>query len=151
MENSTTNPKVPRVFVSYSWDSDAHKKWVESLSIDLNSKYGILVILDEWDLKYGQNHVTWMSKEIGDSDRVILICTNRYVERADQQQGGVGYEGSIISAGLISNVDTFKFIPLLRDNDSGSIPRQLGARMKIDFRNDADYGKNLESPRERYS
>ena len=49
MENQN---KAPTVFISYSWDSEEHKKWVSDLSKKL-SLYGIKTILDENDLELG--------------------------------------------------------------------------------------------------
>lgn len=38
----------PTVFISYSQDSEEHKKWVLKLGTDLHS-HGVKVILDQWD------------------------------------------------------------------------------------------------------
>ena len=43
---------VPRVFVSYSHDSQAHKDWVLKLATRLLAN-GVEVILDQWDLRLG--------------------------------------------------------------------------------------------------
>ncbi len=44
----------PKVFISYSWDTengdDEHKKWVRDLATKLRS-HGVDVILDQFDLR----------------------------------------------------------------------------------------------------
>ena len=40
---------ISKVFISYSWDSDAHKEWVRQLGERLVTN-GVEVILDQWKL-----------------------------------------------------------------------------------------------------
>jgi len=49
MKGST---KQPKIFISYSWSSSQHKQWVLELAERLSGD-GVVVVLDEWDLKTG--------------------------------------------------------------------------------------------------
>ena len=42
----------PNVFISYSWDDDAHKEWVKSLA-DILLDNGVNAILDDYDTEPG--------------------------------------------------------------------------------------------------
>lgn len=135
---------APKAFLSYSHDSDAHKQWVLRLATDLMAN-GVETTLDQWDLRPGQDGVAFMAQGIAESDRVLMVCTEKYVAKAEKRSGGVGFEGLIITGELVQNIDTRKFVPLLRDNGGPQLmPNYLGARMYIDFRNDAAYPQKLE-------
>ena len=71
-----------KVFVSYSHDSPEHKRWVTDFSSNL-VKNGIDVILDQWDLGLGDDVPKFMEKAVSSSDRVLMICTESYVRKAD--------------------------------------------------------------------
>jgi hypothetical protein len=134
----------PKVFLSYSHDSEPHKQWVELLAKDLVAK-GIDVILDQWGLRFGQDTVSFMTQGITESDRVLIVCTEKYVGKADNRSGGVAFEGLIITGELVGNIDTHKFVPLMRDNEKRSMPKYLGARLYVDFCDNGKYGQTLES------
>ncbi|MFM9103985.1 MAG: toll/interleukin-1 receptor domain-containing protein [Cyanobium sp.] len=79
----------PSVFLSYSHDSGAHKAWVRKLAEDLRHG-GVDAKLDQWDLKAGADVVAFMEAGIRRADRVLLVCTRKYVSKEDQRKGGVG-------------------------------------------------------------
>lgn len=89
-----------RVFVSYSHDSDPHKAWVLKLSTDLRAA-SVDASLDQWDLAPGQDTSMFMQRGISESDRVVLVCTESYVKKAEAGSGGVGYERLILTAELV--------------------------------------------------
>src|SRR5262249_54134478 len=89
--------------------------------------------------------VRFMYNSIAESERVLLICSEKYVTKSVSGLGGVGYEGLIVSADVAQDIDTKKFIPLIRDNTSKTkVPRFLGARLSIDFSDDLNYKIKLE-------
>lgn len=47
---------------------------------------------------------------------MVLVCTDSYVNKAVAGSRGVGYERLIVTAELVQNIDTKKFIPLVRNN-----------------------------------
>lgn len=134
----------PKVFVSYSHDSEEHKNWVLTLANDLR-RNGVDASLDQWDLQLGQDTATFMSRGISESDRVLMVCTSHYVERAEGGIGGAGYEGMIVTGTLVQTIDTKKFIPVIRDNErDAKLPSFLGPRRYIDFTDGNLYQARLD-------
>jgi hypothetical protein len=78
-----------RGFISYSHDSEGHKNWVRSLAEYLLEN-GIDVVLDQWDVAIGDDLPAFMEQAIRNTDRVIAICTDAYVAKANSGAGGVG-------------------------------------------------------------
>jgi hypothetical protein len=135
---------TPKVFISYSHDSDQHKDWVRTVAIALRTK-GIDAVLDQWDLKPGQDMAAFMANGIRTADRALLICTAPYVAKAEAGTGGVGYERLIVTAEVIGAIDTIKFIPIVRNNGGPrKVPDFLGPRLYIDFSDDDQYEAKLE-------
>ncbi|MBP6014613.1 MAG: TIR domain-containing protein [Alphaproteobacteria bacterium] len=136
--------KPPKVFVSYSHDSQAHRDWVVRLAADLRSN-GVETILDQWDLSLGQDVSLFMQKGIAESDRVLLVCTETYVRKAEDGIGGVGYERLVVTAEVVQSIDTKKFIPVVRGNSSArKVPLFLGPRLYVDFSDDKNYETRLQ-------
>ena len=139
--NSTNNS--PRVFVSYSHDDDMHKNWVLQLATRLRSN-SVDVILDRWNITLGSDIAQFMEQGLSNSDRIICICTRKYVEKANEGILGVGYEKRIIVAQYLAPQNKNYVIPLLRGNDQGKPPTCLQGLTYIDFRNDSFYENNYE-------
>lgn len=132
---------MPRVFLSYSHEELEHDQWVMDLG-KLLRENGVDAYLDKWDLIPGQDTTYFMESQIRDSDFVILICTPVYAEKSNIPRGGVGYEKSIISAGMLQANDLRpKFIPVLRKGAFDSaLPTYLGSKYAVDFREGQDQG-----------
>ena len=62
---------MTRAFVSYSWDSDQHKKWVRELAARLRSD-GVDVILDQWHLLPGDQIPEFMERSVRESNYVLI-------------------------------------------------------------------------------
>lgn len=107
------NEHHPSVFISYSWDSDQHKQWVLNLANRL-CENGVYVYLDQYDLKMGKDMTHFMENAINKSDRILVIGTPTYQKRAMGREKGVGFEYSIIATDLMNNLNTDRFIPILR-------------------------------------
>ena len=121
-----------KVFISYSWDDEKHKAWVEKLATDLN-KY-VHVILDQWDLRAGNDMAHFMEQSVSQSDKVLCILTPNYKQKCDSRKGGSGFEFSLISAEIVRKNPPSKFIPILRFGDfDNSCPTALGPRLGLDF------------------
>jgi len=121
------------VFISYSWDSDQHKKWVLTLANDL-AGYGIYVKLDQYDLHAGEDMQHYMERSVEESDKVIIILTPNYKIKADNRKGGVGYEHSIVAQEIFSQ-QTYnrKFVPVLKDGDfSISVPTTFKSKVYVE-------------------
>ncbi len=134
----------PKVFISYSHDSKAHKDWVLKLATRLRSD-GVNVLLDHWNLKLGQDLAAFMERGLSESNRVVSICSEAYVKKSDDRQGGVGYEKQIITAELLADTNTNWVIPVIRNNDNHKkVPTFLGGRLYVSFENDNLYESNYE-------
>ena len=99
------NIKTKKVFISYSWSNEEHKEKVIRLAEELVN-LGIDVILDEWDLKPGQDKYEFMEQIVTDSslDKVLIITDRVYAEKANKRQGGVGAETQIITPSLYEDL-----------------------------------------------
>ena len=62
------------------------------LAQELVREYRVDVILDQWDLEHGDDMARFMRDSVERCDRVLMICTELYVEKADGGKGGVGYK-----------------------------------------------------------
>ena len=81
-----------------------------------------------------------MERGIRDSDRVLVICTDNYVGKANAGEGGVGYERLIVTAQLVQDLGTDKFIPIIRQtSEDEKTPTFLGTRVYADFTNDSQF------------
>ncbi len=127
------HPSVtPLVFISYSHDSLPHKTWVAHLASRLLDN-GIDVSLDEWDVELGDDLPSYMEQSIAKADRVLVICTDEYIRKAEGGQGGVAYERMIVTAELVANVGTSKFIPVVRNvRGDQKTPKFLASRKHVD-------------------
>jgi len=96
-----TMPSHPTVFISYSWDDEAHKEWVRQLATELRAD-GVDARLDLWHAVPGDQLPNFMEREIRESDYVIVICTPKYKAKSDNRAGGVGYEGNIMAAEVLA-------------------------------------------------
>ena len=103
------------VFISYSWDGEEHKNWVLKLANYLIEKAGVNVLLDQYELQAGRELTHFMESGIEKADKVLIILTEKYKQKADDRQGGTGFEYSLISQGLYElQSRNDKFIPILR-------------------------------------
>lgn len=123
-----------RVFISYSHDSEEHKLWVLGLANFLRES-GIDVILDQWDVGIGEDLPKFMEDSIRDSDRVIVISTDKYIEKANSGSGGVGYEKIIVSSEMFSSFNNRrKFIPIVRGvGGHNKLPTFFGSALYLDL------------------
>jgi len=71
------------------------------------------------------------------AQRVLAICTEPYVIKANAGRGGVGYEKMIVTAQLMQDITSDRIIPLIRSNAlTVPVPTFLSSRVYIDFRDD---------------
>lgn len=127
----TTN-KIPKAFLSHSHDSLDHKKWVLDLATRLRSN-GVESIIDQWSLGPGDDLPHFMEQNLAAADRVLMICTENYVKKANNGAGGVGYEKMIVTADLLKRIDSNKVIPLIRQSGSHAVPTFLQSKLYLDF------------------
>jgi hypothetical protein len=136
------------VFISYSWDDEAHKTWVINLANKL-SKDGIDVKIDKQIMRLGTSANYTMEQSIEQADKVLVIFTPGYKAKADDRKGGVGYEYAILNMKLYNNQTVNdKIIPVLRrGNKDTSIPTFMQQFIHIDLRDDAVFESNYSDLR----
>jgi hypothetical protein len=77
-----------------------------------------------------------MEQGIENSDFVIVVCTPTYAEKANSREGGVGYESMVITGAIFPQIESRKFIPVLRSGDwKSSRPIYLRSTHGVDLRN----------------
>jgi hypothetical protein len=116
---------APRVFISYSHDSDEHRDRVLELADRLRAD-GIDAVIDQYVQSPPEGWPAWCEAEIRKSDFVPMICTETYIRRVNGEEEpgkgrGVLWEARLIKqhlydARLVSN----KFIPVLLADGSGA-------------------------------
>jgi hypothetical protein len=139
-----SEPSRPTAFVSYSWDNNAHKKWVAELATRLR-RDGIDARLDQWHAAPGDQLPHFMEREIRENHYVIVICTPNYKRKSDNRAGGVGYEGDIMTAEVFTTKNQRKFIPVLASgNWIESAPSWLAGKYFVDLSNSAKFDQNYQ-------
>ena len=116
-----------KVFVSYSWDSKEHQEWVIALTNTLRSTYGIDAKCDM--LLDKPNLFSMMVQEARINDKIIIVDTKKYTEKANTEQGGVGYETQLFYNFFQKQPQ--KLIVIKRD--MCDLPFYLGGWNYIDF------------------
>lgn len=125
--------RMPRAFISYSWDSDEHKQWVCELATKLRQD-GVDIMLDQWGVAPGDELPEFMEHSLRENDFVLIVCTPEYKRKSDGRIGGVGYEGHIMTAELFTANNKRKFIPILRHARWGEAsPSWLRGKYYIDL------------------
>ena len=135
----------PKCFISYSWDSTRHRKWVRGLAEKL-AENGVETHLDQWDIAPDDQLPRYMEKSVRDADCVLLVCTPLFAQKANGSKGGVGYETTIVTGEIFvgESVDR-KFVPLLRSGSAADAqPSYLKTKAYIDFRHNVDFDAGLE-------
>lgn|GEM_PF-4607072 len=134
--------KKPKIFISYSWDSKIHIEWVRKLVRELYAN-GLKPDFDQFALYGGIDKNEFMLSLVK-ADRVILILTPNYKEKAEANKGsGVKTEYSIIQNEIMKNPGSKKFIPILREGDvNTSCPTFIEPRIYEDFTDDKNFNNS---------
>lgn len=81
-----------------------------------------------------------MESGLSDADRVLAICTERYVQKANAGEGGVGYEKMILTAQLMRDLKSDRIVPVVRQSaTTAPVPTFLSSRVYVDFRDEVLY------------
>ena len=79
-----------------------------------------------------------MEQNLVAADLAIMVCTRRYVQKANAGEGGVGYEKMIMTASSLSKISENKVIPIVREKGTPPTPTFLATKLYIDFTNDSE-------------
>ncbi len=140
---------TPVVFVSYSWTPMRNQETVFELVTKLRQD-GIRVIYDKEDLYPGQNINYFMEQalERNDVDNIIVVCNKDYAEKANNRQGGVGYEAGIIISDIKSAPLQRRVIPIaveLDVNENPYLPTKFKELYYIDLTKENGYSELIEA------
>jgi len=112
------NLKIPRVYISYTYDSVEHVGRVQELAEHLRAD-GVDIISDQSPAVPSDNWESWIKEQISQSQFVLMICTKCYyawvmglkeLDLAEDPQ----WPGSLILSYINEpNTDKSKFIPVL--------------------------------------
>ena len=134
----------PKVFISYSQDSEADKQWVLELAAQLR-RDGVDIILYQGNPDLDEDSTQFMESSVIDSDWVLVVCTDRYVRKANDGEGGVGYEPTIVTRRIVENFGYNKFIPIIRQTLwEDKTPEFLKEQIYIDFTDDNQFDEKFD-------
>lgn len=108
--------KNPRVFISYTGENPNNRQWVKTLVCKLREN-GVNARVDMFHLKPGNDLSQWMTNELIMADKVLLICDQYYVKKADSRNGGVGWETMIIQGDMMTHTQSNKYICIVREKN----------------------------------
>ncbi len=133
----------PKVFISYSHDSDVHKKRVLALSDQLRNE-GVDCWIDQYELFPKEGWPLWMERQIEQADFVLIAFTDNYRRKLENPESpneglGVCWEIQIVYNKLFrSRQNNQKFVPILFPGIEPSvIPDSISGYSH--FKIDADY------------
>jgi hypothetical protein len=128
-----------RVFISYAWESAEYRDEVKRFAKELISD-GIDARLDVWHMKAGQTIPEFMSAEIRNADKVLIVCSPEYRTKVHAMEegesiNGVGYESMLVGSTLWSRAREREDIEVvvLRGSPKESIPDFLSAVRSVDL------------------
>ncbi len=148
----------PKVFISYSHDSQEHKERVLALADRLRED-GIDSNIDQYEDSPPEGWQRWMLNQVEAADYALIVCTQQYDRRFRGQEEtgkgkGVTWEGGVIIQELYdAQGKNSKFIPVtLTPEDAEFIPTPL--RSTTFYRLDIDgyellYRRLTNQPRTR--
>lgn len=139
---------APKLFISYSWTNDEHINWVITLAEEL-TRSGVDVKIDKWDLKQGQDAVSFMEQMVANPEitKVLMVVDKKYSDKSDSRHGGVGTEAQIISAEIYLSREQEKFVAAILDKDESGkpiLPVYYKSRIFIDFTDMDKYNEKFE-------
>ena len=138
-------PAPPRAFISYSLDSAAHEAKVFEFTNRLRAD-DIDATIDKFEPNPDEGWPPWMTRNIVDTDFILMICTATYRRRAENNEvadrgHGVLYEATIIFNLLYNaKMKNKKVIPVLFEGStSDDVPLPVAGYTRHDVSTDEGY------------
>lgn len=127
------------VFVTYAWENEVHNDRVISF-VDFLRKNGYNATMDrkesQEDTSTDFNQM--MIAGIQNSEKVIVVLSEKYKERADTFTGGVGTEFRIIFEQLKTYSNKFIFVSFGDKPTKLIVPTAIGGRDILNLKKDQD-------------
>ncbi|WP_158641456.1 SEFIR domain-containing protein [Amycolatopsis eburnea] len=112
--------EAPRVFISYSHDTEEHKAQVRKFATLLHSRIGLEVVLDQWQDNVRVDWSLWATRNLKAADFIIVVASPLYRARADgdappDEGRGAQFETAIIRNKLTKDLDdgTRRVLPVV--------------------------------------
>jgi len=135
----------PKVFISYTHDSQDHMDRVLDISNHLRNN-GINCNIDQYEFSPSEGWPRWMAYQIEEADFVLVICTENYESRfkgkGETGKGlGVKWEGAILTQELYdAETRNTNFIPVIfSTDDSAHIPVLLRGATHYEINSEDGY------------
>jgi hypothetical protein len=124
----------PKVFISYSHDSEEHRDLVLSFT-DRLRKDGVDCIIDQYEPSPPEGWSRWAINQIEKAKFVLVVCTNRYSQlftgKGETIEKQANYQGAIITQSIYESQANTKFIPIVFSaKDSSYVPIILRSATK---------------------
>lgn len=115
----------------------------------LMTEGGVDVVIDDYDLKEGQDVNVFMERLKHDESLhfCLILSDSAYARKANERKKGVGTEAQIISKEIYDSVDQTRFVPVVMENDDQGkpcLPTFLQSRKFIDFSSPEKRNQNWE-------
>jgi hypothetical protein len=136
-----------RIFISYSWDSEEHKQWVQKLADDLGELVPDLYVdYDQRGMDHRVDRNQYMESGIFESDAVLAVVTKNYTAKANGRQGGVGRETAMAAERhwTESNAKSRTRILAIKREAGAEMPHYLKATLYFDFTASESYSIELD-------
>lgn len=135
--------RIPKVFVIYTHEDEAHNKWVLNLCQRLRTHGGTNAIIDRF-ITNDDTFPKFMRTNITESDFIVMVGTPEYKRKFDDLEGGGGYEARLLQNELAKHPDKSKIIPVLRSGTfDTSFPLEYASNPGVDFTNEALFEDKL--------
>lgn len=134
----------PKVFISYSHESDGHNEKVRRLHSSLTEDGcdGIIDVMKTTD----EGWPTWMTRQVEDADFILCIVTETYTRRFNDKEEPEKGRGSAWEAGLIQSLlydkklHNSKILPVcFTESDLAHIPLVLKSYERFLLAEEEDY------------
>jgi hypothetical protein len=133
--NETPPNVAPSIFISYAWEDESHKEKVEGLVETLRQK-GYQADLDTTLLLEYPDFDEMMTVGL-QKDKIIIVLSKKYKEKADNRTGGVWKEFKMIADDLEKNKNKYIFVifDAFTESTKDEIsPVRIGNRQILDLK-----------------
>lgn len=114
---ATNTDPIKKVFISYARENDDQIKLIFSFANYLK-RYGFEVIQDEliYEEKPDTDFFRFMADSDAAADKVVVVLTKRFKQKADKNEGGVGFECKLFFNSLHENPNKYLFVYICEGN-----------------------------------
>ncbi|MRX71972.1 TIR domain-containing protein [Bacillus lacus] len=131
-------------FINYSWDSEEHKQWVMDLANHLR-RNKVDAKIDRFITQSSTTNLNaMMITNIKNNDFVIVVLTERFAEKADNLQGGVGFETVLSLPFLMESPEKLIFILRHQGSFKDAFPFHLKGYYAIDFSDNKKFDDSFQ-------